>query len=93
VQERVEKFKQEGFARIEKATGLTFDRDTGKCITPTEVKMEGGVQERWAELVQQFDVEKDPDKFRQLLQEVGRLIRGETSSPEVKPTSAHRTDR
>src|ERR1700719_1278331 len=34
--ERIAKFKEESFARIEKASGLTFDRETGRCTTPTQ---------------------------------------------------------
>jgi hypothetical protein len=44
--------------------------------------MEGQVKERWMELCEQFGMEKDPDQTRQLLQEVGRLLRGETGIPE-----------
>jgi hypothetical protein len=47
---RLEQFKQETFARFEEITGLTFDRDTGKCTTPGKVRMEGEFKERWTAL-------------------------------------------
>jgi hypothetical protein len=89
---RLEQFKQETFARFEEITGLTFDRDTGKCTTPGKVRMEGEFKERWTALCDQLSAEKDPDKTPQLFQEAGRLLREAAGTSEVKPTPADRTD-
>ena len=46
--ERLEKFREESFARIEQLTGLTFDRETGKCTTPVEARGDSRqFRERW----------------------------------------------
>lgn len=79
--ERVKKIKQEAIAHFSELTGLSFDAD-GRCITPGEVKMEGELKERRTKLCGQFGAEKDPDRLRQLLQEVGRVLRGETRTPQ-----------
>lgn len=79
---RMEKFREEAFARIEALTGLTYDRETGKCITQTTVKMEGPVKARWAKLCQQLGAPHDAQKGEELLKEVGRIVRGEAEAPE-----------
>lgn len=79
--ERVQKFKQEAIARFSELTGLSFDAD-GRCTTPGAVKMEGEFKDRWTKLCGQLGAETDPNKIQQLWLEVGRLLRGETGTPE-----------
>jgi hypothetical protein len=90
--ERLEKFKQESFAHFEQLTGLTFDRETGRCTTAGQIRMEGELKGRWTALCDQLSAEKDPDKTPQLFQEAGRLLREAAGTSEVKPTPADRTD-
>jgi hypothetical protein len=90
-QKRLEKFKQETFAHFEEITGLTFDRDTGKCTTSGTVRMEGELKEQWAALCEQMGAEKDPQKGEQLLREAGRILREAAGTPEVKPAPADGT--
>ncbi len=54
--------------------------------------MEGEFKERWTELCEQIDAEHDAQKGEQLWLEAGRLLREAAGTPEVKPTSADRTD-
>jgi hypothetical protein len=79
--ERIEKFKQESFAHFEQLTGLTFDRETGKCTTPGSVKMEGELRGRWAQMCTRLREERDPQKAEQLMKEAGALLRGEIEKP------------
>jgi hypothetical protein len=74
-QERLEKFKQETFAHFEEITGLTFDRETGKCTTPGKVKFEGAFKEKWTALGEQFIGQHDHQQGEQLMREAGRLLR------------------
>jgi hypothetical protein len=75
-QERLERLKQESFAHFEQLTGLTFDRETGKCTTPGKVRMEGELRGRWAQLCTQLRAERDPQKAEQLFGEAGGLLKG-----------------
>jgi hypothetical protein len=79
--ERIEKFKHGTFARIEELTGLTFDRDTGRCTTAGQIRMEGELAEKWAAVCEQLGAEKDPQKAEQLFGEAGRLLRGAIEPP------------
>lgn len=78
-EERFEKFRQEFHERLSEMTGLSFDAN-GQCTTPGEVKMEGEVKERWAELCGQIGTNQDPQKSRQLLQDAGKLLREATGN-------------
>jgi len=80
-QERIEKFKQETFARFEELTGLTFDRETGKCTTPGKVRMEGETKEKWTAVCEQLGAEKDLQKGEQLWRDAGRLLREAIEPP------------
>jgi hypothetical protein len=90
-QERLEKFKQETFAHFEEITGLTFDRETGKCTTPGKVKFEGEFKEKWTALGEQFATPHDPQKGVELMREAGRILREAAGTPEVKPAPADGT--
>jgi len=85
-QERIEKFKQETFGRIEGLTGLTFDRDTGRCTTAGQIRMEGELAEKWAALCEQLGAEKDPQKAEQLFGEAGQFLRRAAEPPPTDPT-------
>jgi hypothetical protein len=78
--ERVERFKQEVIARVSELTGLEFDAD-GKCITPGKVRMEGDFKEKWAQMVNEFAAQTDPQRAEQLFGEAGRLLRGAVETP------------
>jgi hypothetical protein len=80
-QERLEKFREESFAHIEQITGLTFDRETGKCTTPGQIRMEGELRGRWAQMCTRLREERDPQKAEQLFGEAGRLLRGAIEKP------------
>jgi hypothetical protein len=82
--ERLERFKEQSFARFEELTGLTFDRNTGRCTTEGSICMEGQVKERWEEICTKLGAEKDPQKGEQLWREAGKVLR-EAATPEVKP--------
>jgi hypothetical protein len=70
---RLEKFREEAFARIEGITGLTFDRETGQCTTPMEERGDARqARTRWKRVCESQD----------LLREAGRIVRGETDTPE-----------
>jgi hypothetical protein len=86
-QERLEKFREESFAHIEQITGLTFDRQTGKCTTPGKVRMEGELRGRWAQMCTRLREERDPQKAEQLIGEAGRLLRGAIEKP-ADPTDS-----
>lgn len=73
--ERLAKFKEQSFARFEELTGLSFDRNTGKCTTDGNICMEGEVKEGWAQLCQQLGTEKDPKQVEQLWREAGAFLR------------------
>jgi hypothetical protein len=62
-------------ARFEEITGLTFDRETGNCTTPGEVKMEGELKVRWAALCAQLGEAHDAQKIEQLWREAGKFMR------------------
>ena len=81
-QEHLEKFKQESFARFEEITGLTFDRNTGRCTTEGSICMEGQVKERWEEICTKLGAEKDPQKGEQLWREAGKVLREAAGTPE-----------
>jgi hypothetical protein len=83
--ERIEKFKQQTFAHFEELTGLTFDRDTGKCTTPGKVRMEGEFKERWTAVCEQMSAEQDPQKGERLWREAGRVLR-EAVQPDETST-------
>jgi hypothetical protein len=83
-QERLEKFREESFAHIEQVTGLTFDRETGKCTTPGKIRMEGELRGRWAQMCTRLREERDPQKAEQLFGEAARLLR-EAAEPIVEP--------
>jgi hypothetical protein len=90
---RLEKFREGAFARIEQITGLTFDRQTGQCTTPMEARGDSRqFRARWKRVCEELGAKQEPDKAHQLLMEAGRLLRGETGTPEVNPTPAERTD-
>src|ERR1700736_25226 len=59
---RMEKFREQAFARFEELAGLTFDRETGKCTTGGKVRMEGELKGRWAQLCTRLREESDPQK-------------------------------
>jgi hypothetical protein len=61
--ERIERFKEKTFAHFEELTGLTFDRDTGKCTTPGKVKMEGKFKEKWTAVCEQLGGQHDPQRL------------------------------
>jgi hypothetical protein len=46
-EQRQAQVKQAAFARLEEIMGLSFDRETGQCTTPGEVRMEGELKERY----------------------------------------------
>jgi hypothetical protein len=83
-QERLEKFREESFARIEELTGLTFDRETGKCTTQGTVKMEGELREKWAALSEQLGAPHDAQKGEEILRESGRLLREAIEPPPTE---------
>lgn len=83
-QERLAKFKEQSFARFEELTGLTFDRNTGKCTTEGDICMEGETKEGWAEICQQLGAEKDPKRVEQLWREAGAFLR---RAATVKPST------
>jgi len=74
-QERIEKFKEQAFARIEGITGLAFDRETGKCTTEGNICMEGETEEGWEEICTKLGAEKDPQQVEQLWREAGAFLR------------------
>jgi hypothetical protein len=78
--ERLEKWKQAAIARFSELTGLEFDQD-GKCITPGKVRMDGAFKQKWAQVVEEFSAQKDPQKAEQLFGEAGRLLRGAAEKP------------
>jgi hypothetical protein len=86
--ERLDRFKEEAFSRIEKASGLTFDRETGRCTTPTEERGDARqLRERWRRVCEELGAKPGAEKSQDLLKEAGRIIRGEeTGASEVKPT-------
>jgi hypothetical protein len=85
--ERLEKFKQESFAHFEQLTGLTFDRDTGKCTTEGTVRMEGELRGRWAQMCTRLREERDPQKAEQLMKKAGVLLRGAIEKPTDRTDS------
>ena len=87
--ERLEKFREEAFARIEGITGLTFDRQTGKCTTPMEARGDSRqARARWNRVCEELGAKPDTEKSEQLWKEAGRIVRGEAETPEVKPTDS-----
>lgn len=72
---RFEKVREQAFAHFEKLTGLSFDRETGKCTTPGTVKMEGELRRQWAALCTQMREVPDAQKGEELLREVGKVLR------------------
>lgn len=85
-QERLEKFKEKSFAHFEELTGLTFDRESGKCTTEGNICMEGETKERWTAVCEQLTAEKDPKQVEQLWREAGKVLR-EAAQPnaDLKP--------
>lgn len=78
--ERLAKWKQGLMARFNELTGLEFDQD-GKCVTPGKVRMDDEFKEKWAQAVEEFSAQKDPQKAEQLFGEAGRLLRGAAEKP------------
>jgi hypothetical protein len=82
-QARLEKFREQSFARIEQITGLTFDRQTGQCTTPMEARGDSRqFRERWRRVCEELGAKPDTDKAQQLLKEAGRIVRGEEPQRE-----------
>jgi hypothetical protein len=71
---RMEKFREQAFARIEQITGLTFDRQTGQCTTPMEERDARQARTRWKRVCESQD----------LLREAGQIIRGEEAGERPK---------
>jgi hypothetical protein len=84
-EQRQAQVKQAAFARLEEIMGLSFDRETGQCTTPGEVRMEGELKERWAALVTQIGECRDAQKIEQLQREAGKILR-EAIQPEAGKT-------
>jgi hypothetical protein len=80
---RLEKFREESFARIERITGLTFGGQTGQCTTPMEARGDSRqFRERWRRVCEELGAKPDPENSQQLLKEAGRIVRGEAEAPE-----------
>jgi hypothetical protein len=80
---RLEKFREESFARIEGITGLTFDRQTGQCTTPMEEPGDSRqFRARWKRVCEELGAKRGTEKSQELLKEAGRLVRGEAEAPE-----------
>jgi hypothetical protein len=80
---RLEKFREESFARIERITGLTFDRQTGQCTTPMEARGDSRqFRARWKRVCEELGAKPDTEKSQQLLKEAGRIVRGEVPQRE-----------
>jgi hypothetical protein len=86
--QRLAQFKQQAFARLEEIMGLTFDRETGDCTTPGEVKMDDEQKVRWAALVTQIGEERDAQKVEQLWREAGKFMREAVQQGETGTTDA-----
>ena len=78
---RLEKVREESFARIEQITGLTFDRQTGQCTTPMEARGDSRqFRARWKRVCEEFGAKPDPENSQQLLKEAGKIVPGEAES-------------
>ena len=82
--ERIERFKEKLFAHFEELTGLAFDRETGKCVTPGKVKMEGEFKEKWTAVCEQLGGQHDPQKTEQLWREAGKVLREAVQPDETE---------
>jgi hypothetical protein len=91
-QERLEKFREESFAHIEQVTGLTFDRQTGKCTTEGSVKMEGELRGRWAQMCTRLREERDPQKAEELVKQAAALLRGAIEPDETGAIDGEKTE-
>ena len=64
--ERIEKFREESFLRIEQITGLTFDRQTGQCTTPMEERGDARqARARWNRVCEELGAKPYPEKGQQ----------------------------
>jgi len=90
--ERIERFREKSLAHFEELTGLSFDRNTGKCVTPGKVKMEGEFKEKWTAVCEQLGAEKDPQKGERLWREAGKVLREAVQPDETGEIEKDRTD-